>query len=650
MADPLGAHLVRKGLLTQTQLDEALKSQLIYGGSLGTNLVELGMLDLATLGQALSDTYHFPLVTEAELAAVTTQTVALLRPELARHHLAFPLVVEGRRLRVAMAEPQDPRHVDALAFATGMRIVPSILPEPRLLQVLERHYGITRPVRPIRPGQLRTRAGQGAAQEPRARPPVVFLSLPTPGPSATPVPLSAPTPSPGASPLPGPPRAPAAASGSAGPVPAALLHPPGLTQRSPAGAGAPRLHVVPTATGAASAPGQLPARPVAPPRASSPFQAAAVGAPAAAAPPIPVMASGAAVLLAPVPSPPPRAAPTPAPAPRSAWTGPLTEPVPEPLAAPPTPVSPGSESLAAIRPRTAELFPEVPVPPPSASEQAQAGPSSHEARASEQDVRPSSLPLVELSAEEVLEAPGVAEWRIHAMELPQGPVGAWEMASDIDYIESDSGSASWAQRGLEVDFSSLAANDADGVPLARVHEFLPRWEARLGASPSNPGPQGPPWVRLSEAMEALRRATTRGQLGQALLSYAQGRFPRSFLLGETFGAIRVGLACGTGSDKPEVTALKVDLSTPSLLARAASDGGPVVSSAPESRTDEALFAALGEASSHLMAAPIRLRQRAVGFVVIDGGPSPIGAEALDELERLLAAASEAYGRLHETSF
>src|SRR5690349_13135161 len=121
MVDPLGAHLVRKGLLTQTQLDEALKSQLIYGGSLGTHLVELGMLDLATLGQALSDTYHFPLVTEAELAAVTTQTVALLRPELARHHLAFPLVVEGRRLRVAMAEPQDPRHVDALAFATGMR-------------------------------------------------------------------------------------------------------------------------------------------------------------------------------------------------------------------------------------------------------------------------------------------------------------------------------------------------------------------------------------------------------------------------------------------------------------------------------------------------------------------------------------------------
>jgi hypothetical protein len=244
------------------------------------------------------------------------------------------------------------------------------------------------------------------------------------------------------------------------------------------------------------------------------------------------------------------------------------------------------------------------------------------------------------------------------MELSLAPLGALEMSSDMDFIESDSGSVSWAQRGLEVDFSSIGVSSAEGVPLARVHEFLPFWEpyqdpgggSEGGGGPASPGTGEEAWVPLPEAMEALRRATTRGQLGQALLSYAQGRFPRGFLLGETFGALRVGLACGAGSDKPEVAALKMDLSAPSLLAQAASDGGPVVSSMPESRADEALFAALGESFSHLVAAPIRLRQRAVGFVVIDGGPSPFAAEELDELERLLAAASEAYGRLHESSF
>src|SRR3712207_2381434 len=138
MAEQLGAHLVRKGLISQAQLDEALKSQLIYGGSLGTNLVELGLLDMATLGQALADAFHFPLATEAELEAVTAETIALLKPEQVRNHLCFPLALEGRRLRVAMVNPQDPKHVDALGFATGMRIVPSILPELRLFDLLEK--------------------------------------------------------------------------------------------------------------------------------------------------------------------------------------------------------------------------------------------------------------------------------------------------------------------------------------------------------------------------------------------------------------------------------------------------------------------------------------------------------------------------------
>jgi hypothetical protein len=111
----------------------------------------------------------------------------------------------------------------------------------------------------------------------------------------------------------------------------------------------------------------------------------------------------------------------------------------------------------------------------------------------------------------------------------------------------------------------------------------------------------------------------------------------------------VGRGYGPGSDKPEVAALQVDLEAPSLLAMAAAGGRAVVSSVPESPQDEVLFGALGESFSHLVAAPIRMQQRTVGFIVIDGGPSPFGPEELDDLERLTSAASEAYGRLHEPS-
>ena len=236
-----------------------------------------------------------------------------------------------------------------------------------------------------------------------------------------------------------------------------------------------------------------------------------------------------------------------------------------------------------------------------------------------------------------------AAWRRRAvLELPANcdsdTSGEMKMSSDIDYIASDSGSASWTDRGIDVDLSSQ-----EEQPLAPAMDFVPDWDpATEFATESASGVQ---WVQLPEALEAVGRARTHSELGRALLAYAEGRFPRGFLLGETFGSVRVGQGFGPGSDRTEVAALQVNLAVPSMLARAVSEGGPVFSNKPASATDEQLFAALGEPYSHLLVAPIRVKQRTVGFLVIDGGPAPFGAEELDELERLLLAASEAYGQL-----
>lgn len=284
---------------------------------------------------------------------------------------------------------------------------------------------------------------------------------------------------------------------------------------------------------------------------------------------------------------------------------------------------------------------------------------------------------------------------VQPVELPSEPAGDMQVSSHLELMDwrqsetADAGSGAeasspWARRAIEVDFSSeeslptgSGTSDAEGeIPLASVHEFIPTWDPSDEPAPAEPDAGAPAeegfagWeaegtgapdvapagnseriqlVQFQESLEALRQATTRGELGKVLLDYCQGRFPRGFLLGETFGYARVGRAYGPGSDKHEVSALQVDLEAPSLLAMAAAGGKAVVSSVPESPVDEQLFAALGESFSHLMAAPIRLKQRTVGFVVLDSGPSPFGAEELDELEQLLSVASEAYGRLHDAS-
>jgi hypothetical protein len=264
------------------------------------------------------------------------------------------------------------------------------------------------------------------------------------------------------------------------------------------------------------------------------------------------------------------------------------------------------------------------------------------------------------------------------LELPRMPSRELEVTSNLELMRwrqsetekagADSEPVSpWERRAIEVDFSSEDAGSSqeasseaqEEIPLASVHEFIPTWDpsAESAASSSmesaesfGEGAQSAQLVQLEEALEALRQATTRSALGKVLLSYCQGRFPRGFLLGETFGFAKVGRGYGPGSNKPAVSALQVDLDAPSLLAMAATGGRLVVSSMPESQEDEALFAALGESFSHLMAAPIRASERTVGFVVLDGGPSPFGAEELDDLEKLIATASEAYGRLSGSSF
>ena len=50
----LGELLVAAGLLTTDQVDRALRAQVMWGARLGTNLIELGFIDLDTLSTVLA--------------------------------------------------------------------------------------------------------------------------------------------------------------------------------------------------------------------------------------------------------------------------------------------------------------------------------------------------------------------------------------------------------------------------------------------------------------------------------------------------------------------------------------------------------------------------------------------------------------------
>lgn len=144
-----GSMLVQERIISEAQLEEALRNQVIFGGKIGTNLVELGYITAEHLGAALSKHKGFPQVNPAELHSIPTDVIALITAETAKKYQALPLSLDKKRLTLAMADPCDLDVIDKLSFMTGMYINPVIIPELLLIMALEKYYKIKRETRYI---------------------------------------------------------------------------------------------------------------------------------------------------------------------------------------------------------------------------------------------------------------------------------------------------------------------------------------------------------------------------------------------------------------------------------------------------------------------------------------------------------------------
>jgi hypothetical protein len=146
----LGEMLVKAGAITPSQLDEVLKCQVIFGGRLGTNLVEMGFLGEDDLARFLSRKLGVPAAEPEELTEIPAEVIQLVPRELAAKHKVVPLRLDKKRLTLVMVDPLDFAAIDAISFKTGCIITPVVSPELRLTFCLEKYYEIPREVRYIR--------------------------------------------------------------------------------------------------------------------------------------------------------------------------------------------------------------------------------------------------------------------------------------------------------------------------------------------------------------------------------------------------------------------------------------------------------------------------------------------------------------------
>ncbi len=140
MARKLGETLIEEGLLDARRLQEALRSQRIFGGSLGSNLLQLGFIDEESLGRVLGKVYGVPVAQRFDLLGASPEVVKLLPTEFTKRHRALPFKVEGHRLHLALQNPADSLAVHEAAFLTGFQVVPHVASESVLREALAHHH------------------------------------------------------------------------------------------------------------------------------------------------------------------------------------------------------------------------------------------------------------------------------------------------------------------------------------------------------------------------------------------------------------------------------------------------------------------------------------------------------------------------------
>jgi hypothetical protein len=144
----IGEMLVRAKAISPADLEEAIGWQVLYGGRLGTNLLELGLVDERVLAEALGKQLSCECVWgELELSASMVQVVPGV---LARRHELVPWRVDGRRLKVLTTSPAENLAMfDEMGFRLGKQVKPVIAPEFRVHQLLRRYYESVRQMRAL---------------------------------------------------------------------------------------------------------------------------------------------------------------------------------------------------------------------------------------------------------------------------------------------------------------------------------------------------------------------------------------------------------------------------------------------------------------------------------------------------------------------
>ncbi len=135
----LGERLIDAGLITQMQLELALREKKRQDKFLGEILVDLGFVTPDALTHILA-TENKTDVVDVVNTTIDPNVLATVDYDIAKQHKLIPLQLDGNRLTVAFSDAYNIVAIDLIERQTGKTVNVVTAPEKAILEALENNY------------------------------------------------------------------------------------------------------------------------------------------------------------------------------------------------------------------------------------------------------------------------------------------------------------------------------------------------------------------------------------------------------------------------------------------------------------------------------------------------------------------------------
>ena len=132
--------LLRQGVVSRDQLDEARKMARETGSKVGDALVRLGYANGDEVMRAIAEEHRLDFV-DLDEVVIPPNVIELMPESVARENTVLPMSEDDGTLRVIASDPLDLDTFEKLRFILDRKIDIALAPRENILEAINRHYG-----------------------------------------------------------------------------------------------------------------------------------------------------------------------------------------------------------------------------------------------------------------------------------------------------------------------------------------------------------------------------------------------------------------------------------------------------------------------------------------------------------------------------